>query len=215
MVDMVQTGATDKDLVLAIPASIIRYKKGIDYTRLALAGDREWKTQVYFAYGGPGLGKSYWAKTTFPNAYWKMPNNSWWDGYVGQANVVFDDFSGKWLKLDSLLRIMDENPLMCEIKGSSVSFVAKNLAITSNFLPSEWYKQATADRPDRLQAIHRRIDKWILFVPSAPRVPIICSSFEEFQSLFNQHYVVAANPGFVTSPLNPNFRRARSNDNCE
>jgi len=42
-------------------------------------------------HGRAGVGKSRYARVTYPDHYPKLCNK-WWDGYQGQDNVIMDDF---------------------------------------------------------------------------------------------------------------------------
>ena len=88
-------------------------------------------------------------------AYWKQRSN-WWDGYSTQETVVLDEFYG-WLPFDLLLRLCDRYPLLVETKGGQVQFVAKTIIITSNSLPSNWYRSAY------FPSFVRRVDHWHVF----------------------------------------------------
>jgi len=68
-----------------------------------------------------------------------------------------DDFYG-WLPFDQLLRLCDKYPLMVETKGSQSHFFATTICITSNTLPSTWYKNVP-----NFAAFIRRVDKWMIF----------------------------------------------------
>lgn len=90
-------------------------------------------------YGAPGTGKSRtaWDEATF-NAYPKDPNTKFWDGYDQHDNVVIDEFRGR-IDVSHLLRWLDRYPVIVEVKGASVSLACKNIWITSNLHPREWY----------------------------------------------------------------------------
>jgi len=116
-------------------------------------GVRKWKTNVVILWGATGVGKSRLLNDLFPDAYWK-PKGKWWNGYSGQATVIFDDFYG-WLEIDCLLRICDRYPILTEVKGGVVQFVAKNIVFTSNTSWQTWYKSW---RPEHYAAMRRRIE---------------------------------------------------------
>lgn len=89
----------------------------------------------------------------YPKAYWKQRSN-WWDNYESHESVILDDFYG-WLPYDTLLRICDRYPLMVETKGGQCHFLAKNVVLTSNNTPAQWYKNIN------LAAFIRRVDLWV------------------------------------------------------
>lgn len=208
LVELIKTGAKDSDIVEELPAMLLRYGRGIDRIRLALSGKREEKSEVVFCYGKSNFGKSFWAKNNYPNAFWKPANNDWFDTYVGEQTVILDDFTGKWFNLDFFLRLCDRYPLLCPIKGGFVNVNPKTIVITSQYLPSEWYRKVTDGNPDRLKAITRRIDKYLFFLREHED-PLEFHSWDEF------HGAYYASMGLVPSPINPNFIRSRvpSNNN--
>lgn len=139
--ERVDRGDVEADLWEADFSSMVKYTRGIrEYIQLKCK-PRTWKTTVDVLWGPTGCGKSHAAREEAGDgAYWKIRgNNEWWDGYLGQPNVVIDEFYG-WLRWDSLLRLLDQYPLRLEIKGGSQQFVARRIWITSNAPPSEWYE---------------------------------------------------------------------------
>jgi len=130
-----------------------QYKHAILSKIADRTGPRKWKTNVVIVWGSTGVGKSRMLNELFPDAYWK-PKGKWWNGYSGQETVIFDDFYG-WLEIDCLLRLCDRYPLLTELKGGVVQFVARNVIFTSNSSWDSWYK---AWRPEHLAAMRRRIE---------------------------------------------------------
>ena len=47
--------------------------------------------------GGTGIGKSHIVHELYPDVYIVNMGNSglWWDGYVGQEAVMFEEFKGQ------------------------------------------------------------------------------------------------------------------------
>lgn len=132
------------------------------------SGSRSQKTETWVIYGPPGTGKSRFVRERVGlGGFWKSPNNNWWDGYTGQADVVMDDYKS-WLPWSELLQVMDEYPLRVQVKGGFTTFVAKRVFITTNFKPAEWYGKPDDPDKDRkypLEAILRRVEHWVVFVP--------------------------------------------------
>ncbi len=110
-------------------------------------------------YGPTGTGKSHWAHTKFPDAFWKSPLCKWFDGYLDQTTVIMDEFAGRMSKygLSSLLRLMDKYPLKVEIKGSCRDFLATTIVFTTNIHPYMWYEWA--GRKSQWPALQRRFDE--------------------------------------------------------
>jgi len=92
-------------------------------------------------WGATGLGKSHraWLRAGY-DAFSKDPRSKFWCGYLGQANVIIDEFRGA-IDIAHLLRWLDKFPVRVEVKGSSVPLMATRFFITSNLHPSAWYPE--------------------------------------------------------------------------
>lgn len=123
---------------------------------------------VYVYYGRTGTGKSRraWEEAgmdAFPKGNQLTltldPNTKFWDGYRNQEHVVIDEFRGT-ISIAHLLRWLDRYPVIVEIKGSSTSFCARKIWITSNLDPREWYPDLDQETKE---ALLRRLN--ITFFP--------------------------------------------------
>jgi len=105
----------------------------------------EKRCRVYWGETRTGKSRRAWEEAGL-DAYPKDPNSKFWDGYRGQEHVVIDEFRGT-ISISHLLRWLDRYPLLVEVKGSSVVCKAKQVWITSNLHPKDWYQedQATID----------------------------------------------------------------------
>lgn len=161
----VDDGATDLELWNNLPNMYLRYERMLPKIRALTQVKRTWKSHVTLCYGPPGAGKSTWCKNQAPDAYWKQPNSKWWDGYTNQEDVVMDDYKS-WLPWATLLQVLDANPLTVEIKGAQVSFAARRIFVTTNFLPCDWYA-SDEDLVHKypLHALTRRINEYKHFIP--------------------------------------------------
>lgn len=127
------------------PAEWVKYNKSVDRLFLIYAKKRDWQMNVVVYWGPSGSGKTRKAyESDLPeNIYMLSKGDSnqsvWWDGYNGQPTIIIDDFYG-WLPWTFMLRLLDRYPFQVQPKGSSLEFVSKNIYITSNQHPNEWYK---------------------------------------------------------------------------
>jgi len=80
---------------------------------------------------------------------------TFFDGYCGQENVIFDEFRGQ-IPLGQVLSLTDGYPMTVQIKGSSVHWSPSKIIFTSPMHPREWYTSVGTDKIDQLL---RRIEK--------------------------------------------------------
>lgn len=184
------------------PNLFLRYGKMLQSVRALKAPKRTWKTHVTVVYGPPGCGKSRWAAETMPNAFYKTANDSWWNGYNGEEDVILDDYKA-WLPWSTLLQVLDRYPMQVPTKGGFTAFFPKRLIITTNFLPSEWYgKDEDGGRARKypLDALTRRVDSWRAFRRMRDSAEL------EFKEFGNDKY-----EEFIQWVVN--FQRSNNNNN--
>lgn len=109
--------------------------------------------EVFWGRTGTGKSRRAWDEAGF-EAYSKDPRTKWWDGYMGQANVVIDEFRGT-IDIVHLLRWLDRYPVRVENKGGSVPLSAKQFWFTSNLDPRLWYPDVDSET---VAALMRRIN---------------------------------------------------------
>jgi len=110
---------------------------------------------VTVLWGPTGTGKTRRAwELGGVDAYPKIPNTKFWDGYQGQKAVIIDEFRGD-ISISNLLRWFDRYPVLVEIKGSSTVLLADTIILTSNLDPRAWYPDI--DEPTR-DALFRRLE---------------------------------------------------------
>lgn len=136
--DTITSGKDDEAIADLCPTALLKYPRGVDRLRSSKLGPRRWKTNVIIAWGPTGTGKSKTGDDMFPNAYWKT-EGKWWDGYIGQEDVIIDDFHDYWWGLSFMLQLLDRYPIRVETKGGSVNFRARNIYISTNDDPKTWY----------------------------------------------------------------------------
>lgn len=98
--------------------------------------------ELWVLHGPSGTGKSRFVKEHWPDAFWKIPEEKWWDGYQAHETVVLDDFKPSSMRLTDFQRLIDWYPLWVEVKGGAVPMLAKRYIITANEPPEWWYVKA-------------------------------------------------------------------------
>nr|QIH00075.1 replication-associated protein [Werosea cyclovirus] len=157
--DMVKKKAPMRDIAEKCSETYVRYWRGIEKLNDILnePPDRFFKTEVYYYWGAPGVGKSSRALAEATNVggpiFYKQ-RDKWWDGYEYQPNVIIDDFYG-WIPYDELLKVCDRYPYRVPIKGGFRKFVSLRIWITSNVPIEQLYKH----RHFYPEAIRRRCTK--------------------------------------------------------
>lgn len=117
--------------------------------------------KVFWGPTATGKSRRAWEEAGW-DAFPKDPNSKFWDGYAGHENVVIDEFRGR-IDISHVLRWFDRYPVIVEVKGTSQVFKAKNIWITSNLDPRNWYPDI--DEPTRA-ALLRRFE--IVYFPKLP-----------------------------------------------
>jgi len=132
-----------RDLVDQIePEMQIKYLK----TLKALADDHRAPcteaadTTGVWIWGPPGVGKSRYARDTYPDLYLKLANK-WWDHYGGESHVLLEDLDPKTTEyLTHHLKLWtDRYPFKAEYKGGAKDIRPDTIIITSNFSPEECF----------------------------------------------------------------------------
>lgn len=147
--ERVKLGCNISDIASDFPSQYIRYSQGIDKLKARLSKPGIEEKNCIWMVGPPGCGKSRTAYQIDPLLYSK-PSGYWWDGYDGEKTILLDDFDGD-IKYCELLKILDRYPLQVPIKGGFTWIRAKNIIITSNKNPKDFYPY------DDLRALNRRI----------------------------------------------------------
>lgn len=131
----------------------IRYRGAFNIYRSLKQRKRDRKTPVTVLYGPPGTGKSFYAHERGPIYMVTSKSYPWFDGYNGTDSVLFDDFYG-WIPFHHLLTLLDAYPTQVQVKGGFVNWNPKEIFITSNRSPDQWYKDDNLDQ----RALMRRIE---------------------------------------------------------
>lgn len=149
VIDLIQSGASLREISDSDPSTFIRYFKGIERLKALNTVKRDWPCDTLILFGLPGTGKS--KRATFlaggpDKAYYlRQPNSSsgavWWEDYDGQRTVVIDEFTG-WIPRNVMNTICDRYACTIQNKGGSTQLQADKIIICSNSHPHDWWPRS-------------------------------------------------------------------------
>jgi len=157
----VRDGKTDLELMAEDFGTYARLQRAIARLRLLLKPVRDGYPNVLLLIGRPGCGKTRKCYENCPDL-WEPPINmskndtNWFDGYVGQKEVLLDEFEGH-MPLNSLLKLIDRYVRQVPIKNGFTWFNPETIMLTANDHPSTWYD--FSNRRSKEQALRRRITR--------------------------------------------------------
>lgn len=156
---MLDDGCSEREIAEQHFGSWCRYAKSFSVYRQLIAKKRnpDEGVEVIIHYGPTRAGKSRLARESYPDAYIKPVGSQWFDNYIGQETVIFEEYGGHWMPYGTLLSISDRYPCTVPVKGGHVEFSAKRLIFTTNRHPKQWYKG------DYYDAFEARITKILFF----------------------------------------------------
>lgn len=110
---------------------------------------------VTIIWGDAGTGKSSWAiqearKRWGDDVYFYTKvggsrDTIWFNGYTNQKCIIMDDVSGRTIPYEYIIKITGNDPLDVEIKGGRVPAKWREVIITSNYNPVNWYNRIWGD----------------------------------------------------------------------
>ncbi len=159
--NLIVHGASPRDIALEFPAAFIRYHRGIQSLWNVMLPPRDSSVPhtVVIYYGKTGSGKSRLVGEAYPGAYWipiQQNKSIWFDGYMGQKEIVWDEFGGECV-LNTLLRICDRHQVKVPNKGGYMELQSTTTVFTSNSAWEEWYDWD--GREEKKLAFKRRIGR--------------------------------------------------------
>lgn len=131
----IQVGASWREIALAHTSTFIRYHKGLEKFKQAIAEQRTSPPTVIWLWGKTGTGKTRTA-TECPSYYIK-DNTKWWDGYENQTRIIIDDLDFEQWNFRDLLRVLDRYSYQGQTKGGYVTVNSPEIYVTCEFPPGE------------------------------------------------------------------------------
>lgn len=116
--------------------------------------------RVEVIYGPPGTGKSEYVYQNYEGVYSKPMEMDYWEDYDGQLILLLDDFNSE-MKVATLLRILDGNPMILNVKNKSARACWIHVFITTNVNFEAWYDGWKHVDPKHKAAVRSRISQFI------------------------------------------------------
>jgi len=151
--------------------------------------------EVIVYWGDTGTGKTHSVMEQSPNCFLSS-NCKWYDGWDGERDICFEEFSGG-ITINNFLRLIDRYPVTVETKGGTINFNPKRVFITSHYHPSKWYADS-----ERFQELWRRItvcQHYMSVRGDDPNVSVTEVAGNTSQPLLKRKYVRISVPA---DPLN-------------
>lgn len=145
------------DIEVEYPQLFVQYRNGLREICDKYHGTkRDFKSNVSVMYGKSGTGKSKDAFASSTDTYVLRCNKTqvWFDGYDYNDTLIIDDFYG-WIPFNMLLNLLDRYAMKVDVKGGAMEFNSKNIIITSNKSPLDWYPNLSKEHQ---YALLRRLD---------------------------------------------------------
>lgn len=141
---------------IGVISAVVKYHRGLNYIASLMRPNREHPPVVFWIYGSTGVGKTRSAvefghDLGGPYGMWISSGSlRWFDGYMGQPIVLFDDLRTKHAEFSFLLRLLDRYPLQVEIKGGYVNWVPRIILITAPKDPEAMWSLRTDEDKQQL-----------------------------------------------------------------
>jgi len=156
--------------------------------------------EVTLLYGPTGCGKTTHVRRSYSDLWVdSIDGKLWFDGYDSHDYALFDDFSGiprhflytsltgarSAIKLVQLLRLLHEWVERVPIKCGHVWFTPKEIFITSNIHPRDWY--GWEDRESQYPALARRLSRVVCFHSDGERSRILVRGTPGHSNFFSEY----------------------------
>ena len=163
ILDMVEAGATDTEIMRAYPAQYARCYGGIGNMRMTALADglNEYHpVEVTYLYGGTGSGKTRSVldgmaehpRDVFRITDYKHP----FDNYRGQKIIMFEEFRSS-LPIEQMLNYLDCRRMELPCRYSNKVSGWDTVYLVTNIAPEEQYRTVQDRHPETWAAWERRI----------------------------------------------------------
>ncbi|MEM4721922.1 MAG: hypothetical protein QXT73_07695 [Candidatus Methanomethylicaceae archaeon] len=177
--ELIRAGKSLSQVFEASPGWTLRNLRAVHWLFSVYAPSQRQKPFVEWIYGATGVGKSRYARFVADSwfvgqTYWKPPSTRWFDGYVGQALVVMDDYrydvrvsEDQQIGFAFLLRLFDRYPLQVEVKHGYVPCNPERIIVTTTRSPRETFVSL---RTEDVEQMLRRLDRVVHMPEESPHI---------------------------------------------
>lgn len=136
-VELIKEGKGLRAVAEEYPAMIVLHSRGLQALQIhCLPPVIPWRTiEVTWYWGRTGVGKTRRCYEEHPGLYCVRGDGQWWDGYLDQECILFDEFYGQ-VKCSDMLRWLDGYPCALPVKGGFTEARWTKVYITSNVDPN-------------------------------------------------------------------------------
>jgi len=160
LTDSIRKGETNTDILLfEDPYKIHQYGRTLNMieTKIMNSNHRTEAPKALWLWGETGVGKSHIAYNgKSPNECYIWRNDhGWWDDYMQQKYVIFNDFRGE-IPYNELLQMLDKWPYRVSRRNKPpILFNSPEVIFTSSLPPEKIYKNRMAE--DNIAQLLRRL----------------------------------------------------------
>lgn len=152
-VELMEGGASIRDICngndTGAKACMVKYSRGLIFLHNMKMVPKRQPPKVIWIHGSTGIGKTRAAEeyaSAICEDYWMSSGElRWFDGYMGQPAVIFDDYRTSFTKFATLLRLLDRYKMMVEIKGGYQHWIPTHILITAPKSPSYMWNLRTEE----------------------------------------------------------------------
>lgn len=152
-----------KEVALQFPTTFVKYHKGFKELINITTPDRDWKPEVIFAWGEPGVGKTRSIRQKEGDKLYIKTDEKkdWFDNYDPNVHeaILLDEFTGQ-TPAEKLNRILDYAPYQVECKGGYIKLLVKRFYICSNYCFDEACNMGGYTEMQK-KTVKRRINEFV------------------------------------------------------
>ena len=155
----IMSGMPIKEAAWKHPTVYAKYPSGMKDLHAMAQEPRNFKPIVSWYYGSTGTGKSLSVVRAEPSLWISGEDIKFWNAYENQTATLFDDMRGDFCKFSYLLKILDYNEAVVNVKNGHRQLNSKRMYITSNRDPQGTYPNCG----ESMAQLIRRIDNIVEF----------------------------------------------------